>query len=122
MVRRYIFANTLNWHFIYFAKIMGIYPKIRSLYLDVTNLIKKMQAYREDNIEFFSNDSYNRYIDLYLKCDVKYLNEAFVKSVYFFGTYGYEKFTEKEIVELTNLFFSYLKDKKIYDGIRIERS
>ena len=51
-----------------------------------------------------------------------YLNYRFVKNTYFFGNYGYTKFKEEEINQLIELFFDYLKDKKIYRNIRIERS
>lgn len=122
MGRRYILANTLTWHFIYFAKLMGIYPKIRALYKEVGEISKKMNLECAENIQFYNRCSFYNFVHLYLGTERCFLNEPFIRSAYFFGGYGYTKFTKTEIDELIELFFSYLKDKKIYKNIRIERS
>ena len=122
MARKYILANTLTWHFIYFAKLMGIYPRIREIYKEVGNVCKKLNVNYADDISFFRKMSFYDYVDLFLRHDRKHLNEDFIKVVYFFGNYGYYKFRKHEINELTELFLSYLKDKRIYRNLRIDRS
>jgi len=122
MGRRYILANTLTWHFIYFAKLMGIYPKIRALYKEVGKISKEMYLDYAEDIQFYNRHSFYNFVDLHLRFERCFLNESFIRRTYFFGGYGYTKFTETEIDELIELFFSYLKDKKIYKNIRIDRS
>lgn len=122
MTRKYILVNTLTWHFIYFAKLMGIYPRIREVYKEVGNICKILNMNFADDISFFRKMSFYDYVGLFLRYNRKYLNEDFIKAVYFFGDYGYHKFKEHEINELTELFLSYLKDKRIYRNLRIDRS
>lgn len=123
MGRRYILANTLTWHFIYFAKIMGIYPKIRALYKEVGEICQRMHTNYADEIQFFVKDSFYNFVDVNLRYNGQhYLNYTFVKNTYFFGNYGLRKFKETEMNQLIGLFFDYLKDKKIYQNVRIDRS
>lgn len=123
MSRKYILANTLTWHFIYFAKLMGFYPKIRMLYEEIGKVSKRLGVNFADEISFYNKKSFYNLADLFLRTgEVHFLNETFIKNVYFFGNYGHNEFSEEEMDELINLFFSYLKDKKIYKNVRIDRS
>lgn len=58
MSRRYILANTLTWHFIYFAKLMGVYIKIRFLHKEVGEISKRRHLDYADEIQFFVKDSF----------------------------------------------------------------
>ena len=117
MGRRYILATTLTRHFICFAKLMGFYPKIRSLYKEICDLFNEMHLHQEDDIMLFSKGSFDRYVDISLRDRLGfcvYLNEPFIRNTYFFGGFGYKRFKESEVNELIDLFFAYLGDKKIY--------
>ena len=121
MTRKYILANTLTRHFINFAKIMGFFPKIIRLYKEICDFDNFLGGC---GYGFYQKMSYYDYIndrlDYYGK---SFLTDNFVKKVYFFGAYGgYKEFDPIEIDYLTELFFSYLKEKNIIRYVRIDRS
>ena len=123
MSRKYILANTLTWHFIYFAKLIGIYTKIRALYKEIGDGCQRLHTDYANDIQFFVKNSFYEFVDVVMRFNkCSYLNYKFVMDTYFFGNYGYRKFKEEEMRQLIELFFDYLKDKKIYKNIRIERS
>ena len=133
MGRRYILANTLTWHFIYFAKLMGFYTKIRTLFHKVCNDHNEMLDYYHKNarldfgsdyeyMSLFQKDSFKNYINQSLIQGHIRLTKQFILNTYFLGIHRYRYFREEELDELIDLFFSYLKDKKIYKYIRIDRS
>lgn len=123
MGRKYILADTLTRHFIYFAKLMGFYSKIRSLYKEYGEICQRRHSSYADEIQFFVKDSFYKLVDVNLRYNGRhYLNDTFVKNTYFFRNYGLTKFKEEEMNQLIGLFFDYLKDKKIYRNVRIDRS
>ena len=121
MTRKYILVNTLTRHFIDFAKIMGFFPKIMLLYKEICNFDDFLSGC---DYGFYHKMSYYDYIHDRLDYFGKtFLTDTFVKRVYFFGAYGgYKGFDPIEVDYLTELFFSYLKEKNIIRYVRIDRS
>lgn len=117
MTRKYILINTLTRHFIDFAKIMGFFPKIALRYKEICNFDDFLGGCEYG---FYQKMSYYNYIndrlDYYGKT---FLTDTFVKRVYFFGGHGFDPI---EVDYLTELFFSYLKEKNIIRYVRIDRS
>ena len=122
MSRKYILTSTLTWHFIYFAKLMGFYPKICLAFREFCNSIGYCTYQDGIPLSFYQKGSFNEYISGKI-FGWQFLCENVIKHVYFMIDYKTTEafFEEKEIDELTSLFFSYLKDKKIYRYIKIYR-
>jgi hypothetical protein len=121
MTRKYILANTLTRHFIDFAKIMGFFPKIAFIYrknCEIDDFLGNHECGYFHKMSYY--DYVNNRLDYFGKT---FLTDSFVKRVYFFGVLGsYDGFDPIEVDYLTELFFSYLKEKNIIRYIRIDRS
>ena len=121
MTRKYILANTLTRHFIDFAKIMGFFSKIARSYKTMCDM--EYDFFFEEGNKYYFKMSYYEYINNCLDYYGKtFLTDNFVKKTYFFGRYGYMGFDPIEVDYLTELFFSYLKEKNIIRYVRIDRS
>lgn len=120
MARKYILTTTLTRHFIYFAKMMGFFPRIAKTFQEFC--IHKNGPYMY--WEYFDSSYYDKgsFFDFinYVMEHYRILNKRTVFNTYFFGDLGLKRFSKEEINELIDLFFVYLSEKKIYKFIRIE--
>ena len=113
--------DTLTYHFLKFAKTIGIYPRIVASYYKYCE--KSIVLSFWVNYNMLYNVKSNQIIDFYdyVQCQCRYystLNEELVKRVFlfqephwFYDNFNVEKpYFYKENDDITKLFFSYLKD------------
>jgi len=111
--------DTLTKHFLNFARIIGIYPKIMARYY---------MFCKRNNIQFWIKDEiYQQHFYDYVQIECAYmtlLNDNIVKRLFLFQEpiyyydYSFKKI-DKENQDIANLFFSYLKDYGYYRYIKI---
>lgn len=117
-----ISINELTKEFLYFAKVIGIYPKIVALFYSKCQSMIGSYVYEKNEIEFFKSNSFYRYADVETAYETL-LNDNMIKRVYLFvqkSFFGDEFSSFKNLNDIVNLFFSHLKDKGYYRYIRVK--
>ena len=122
--------DTLTYHFLKFAKTIGIYPRIVALYHKYCEESIVLSFWVNYNMLY--NVKSNQIIDFYdyVQSQCRYystLNEELVKRVFlfqephwFYDNFNVEKpYFYKENDDITKLFFSYLKDYGYYRYTKI---
>ena len=114
-----ISIDELTTHFIKFAKIMQLMPKLYS----ALKLYCECYHYCGKKLNFWNKKSFYEYAKIESR-SFPILNDSLIMKVYFFCVIPhYNKICgyDLNIYELVNLFFSYLKDYGYTRYIKVER-